>query len=108
MKIIKYIIAEIISQLKTILKFFTPKGRDEMVLDNINEKLAAAILDQEKEKKILKRKIFKHFGRQFLFGSKYIKTKGKSEHHTRLECERLFGEDMRKVNLKLTKEMKLE
>lgn len=95
-------------QLLVILKLFTPGGRRDLELDDINDKLAKAVIDQEKEKARLKRRIYRHFNRQFGFRSKYIRKHGKSEHHIRMECEHLFGEDMRNVNLKLTHDLRLQ
>lgn len=95
-------------QWELFIKMMTRSGREDLELEDINKRLELAIIEQEKKKIVLRRKILRHFNRQIrIHNSRFIKPKGKSYHHITMECEKLFGEEMRKVNLTLTDKLEL-
>lgn len=97
---------KILKNLIACFRNLTPHGRRENKLDKINGLLADAVIAQNKEKNALKRRILKHFNTNAR--SKYIRPKGKSRHHIRTECNRLFGEEMTAVNLELTDDLRFK
>lgn len=107
-KLFRLIAEGLFPQFSFMKKLFSKRGRQELELDGINEKLSLAVIEQSREKRVLRRKIIKHFHSKKKGNSRFIKSKPQNPILLKKECERIFGEEMKSLNLKLTDNLELK
>lgn len=99
------VIVNLLSQWSFLGKLFTKKGRAELEVEDMNEKLKAAILEQNKAKRGLKKKIIREYNSKKTGVSRFIPFKGKSREKIAAEIKTEFGEEMKEVGLTLGKDL---
>ena len=106
--IINTVLIKLAHQWYIFTRMLTKKGRKELELDDINEKLSEALIEKSSSKISLRRKILRDYATRKPARSKFIPTRVKSAEKIKKEVEAKYGAEMREVNLKITDKLELK
>lgn len=106
-RLFSYVWLSIMSQLGFFTKLFTKKGRRELEIDGMNEVLQEAVIEQMREKIVVRRKILSYrVKKQYKnMGSKYIPVNIVPKHKMKADIEATFKEELAASGLKVTPEL---